>query len=196
MQINLKALKAINLFASKEETRYYLNGVNLRFEAGFIYMEATNGHYYSVIRHKIEETQDLPNVIVPRSLIEKIKLDRKWGDFAEYTLENDKVTIDYAGVTYREGRVDATYPDTKRIVPETVSGEIAQFNYDFSALFVKAGKMLGREIITIGHNGGSPALVDWLPEDFEGFGVLMPMRTSDALKASPAWSRYPKSNAA
>ena len=196
MQINLKALKAINMFSSKEETRYYLNGVNLRFEAGYIYMEATNGHYFALIRHKIEETQDLPNVIVPRSLIEKIKLDRKSGDFAEYTLENDKVTIDYAGVTYREGRVDAVYPDTKRIVPETISNDVAQFDADYPALFKKAAKLLGRETVTIGHNGQNPALVDWLPEDFEGFGVLMPMRTSDALKASPVWSRYPKSNAA
>ena len=199
MEINLKALKAVALFCSKEERRYYLRGVHIQFQSDCLIFEATNGHYLTMLRQKLNENLNhVPgNVIVPISLIDRIKLDKK-SCYAELTIENDKITITHMGASYSENRIDGVFPDTKRIAPETTSGEVAQFDAQYPALYKKAAKMFGQSEVSISHNGQSPALVHWLTADstIEAFGVLMPMRTSSPMQVSPSWARYAQSNAA
>lgn len=45
MLIDIRALKAVAVAASTEQTRYYLNGVCLQVAKGEATMVATNGHF-------------------------------------------------------------------------------------------------------------------------------------------------------
>jgi len=198
MQINLKALKTVAMFVSTDETRYYLKGVNIEAQPNGFVMTATNGHYLAICRHDYLDAETAPDwgpFIIPISLLERVKLGRH-SDIASIELAADglSVSINYMGVTYTEHRVDGTFPDARRVIPASVNGEAAQFNPSYVALFGKAKALItgkkAENAICICHNGGSPALVDFVPEGatFQGFGVLMPFRWSNPMKQPPAWA--------
>jgi len=199
MQINLKALKVAALFVSSDETRYYLKGVCVESRPDGFVFTATNGHYLTMVRHDyLDEngfslTMKWPHFIIPISLIDRIKL-QKVNDIADLDLNGDAISINYMGATYTENRVDGSFPDARRVVPNSVSGEVAQFNPAYIALYGKARSMVtgkrDNNMITVSHNGGSPALVNFMPdgEDFQGFGVLMPYRAAECLTAPPSWA--------
>ena len=193
MIINLKALKAVALFVSKDETRYYLKGVNVQFREDHIIMVATNGHYLTAMRQSLDEPLDSPiaDTIIPIELIDRIKLT-KHDDKAELYVDGHKVTITYMGATYVDGHIDATFPDWRRITPSSVSGEAAQYDASYAALYMKAARMFDKSAqIKIAHNGLSPALVTWLPVEsgLDAFGVLMPIRSNGALTVPPTWAQ-------
>lgn len=196
MQINLKALKTAALFVSSDETRYYLKGVNIESRADGFVFTATNGHYLAMVRHDYLDGQTMQAwapFIIPTSLIERVKLSRHC-DVADLDLNGDAISIHYMGVTYTENRVDGSFPDARRVVPASVSGETAQFDPAYINLFGKAKALItgkkSANLVTIAHNGGSPALVDFVPDDaeFQGFGVLMPYRAAETLSAPPSWA--------
>jgi len=192
MILNLKALKAVALFCSKEETRYYLKGVNLQFRHDHIIMTATNGHYLTMLRQKLDESLDSipPDTIVPIELIDRIKLS-KHSDVAELYIEAGCVTVTYQGVTYSDDAIKFSFPDTRRIIPSRVSNENAQFDAAYPALYQKAAKMFRKDAqIKIAHNGENAALVDWFKpcDGLQAFGVLMPMRARSFAKAPPEWA--------
>jgi len=196
MQINLKALKVAALFVSSDETRYYLKGVCVESRPDGFVFTATNGHYLTMVRHDYMDGQVMQSwapFIIPISLIERVKLSRHC-DVADLDLFDGEVTIRYMGASYTENRVDGSFPDARRVVPNSVSGEVAQFNPAYIALYGKARSMVtgkrDNNMITVSHNGGSPALVNFMPDDqdFQAFGVLMPCRTDKPMSAPPAWA--------
>ena len=155
-------------------------------------MVATNGHYLTALRQSLEEPLDseLPDTIVPVELIDRIKLDKKI-DMAELYIDGRRISITYMGATYQYGAIDFAFPDWRRVSPSSVSGEAAQFDAAYPALFLKAARMFAKDAqIRIGHNGLSPALVSWLPSEagLDAFGVLMPMRTKDHMTVPPMWA--------
>ena len=195
MMINLKALKAVALFCSKDETRYYLKGVNLQFRSDHVIMCATNGHMLSVIRQAFADPLDspIPDTIVPIELIDRIKLHKAL-DYAELYVDGRRVSITYMGATYQDGSIDGSFPDFRRVIPQNVSGEVAQFDPQYITIFAKAKAMLSgikTPLVPISHNGLGPALMDWCTCDdthISGFGVLMPHRQQVTLTAPPAWA--------
>jgi DNA polymerase III beta subunit, central domain len=197
--INIRALVAANIFAaSPKESRYYLQGVNVRRSGDeHMILEATDGHRLVALRYALEidaETDlvGFKSFVIPSSLISRIK-PHKIIDLGTIEVSNDmRITIHYVGTSYSESAIDCTYPDTRRVVPKTVDGIVAQFNPEYLASFIKAGKLFNskQKTITISHNGTGPALVNWVQdakETVDGFGIIMPIRTSEALTSSPHW---------
>ena len=70
-EIAIRHLLAVNIFASTEETRYYLNGVQVKREKNVLSMCATDGH--RLARIKSESKGADVEFIVPASLLKKIK---------------------------------------------------------------------------------------------------------------------------
>lgn len=67
--LNIRALRAVLVAVSTEETRYYLNGINLEFTPDGVTMAATDGHRMIVLRQPYGEhaaTGAHASVIVPR----------------------------------------------------------------------------------------------------------------------------------
>jgi len=196
VSINLNTLKSVAHAVGKEETRYYLMGVHLEAGKDGFTMVATNGHMLLCAFQPYGEhmPQDhMANVIIPAALIAKIKVKKRAHEWAELTIDGDNLTFDYMGETYGGKAIDGCFPDWRRVVPGTVSGEPAQFNGDYIATLQKAGQVFAdnaKSIPHIHHNGDSAALVTFGGDKF--FGVLMPVRSNDpmpdlswAMEASP-----------
>jgi DNA polymerase-3 subunit beta len=182
--LNIRALRAVLVAVSTEETRYYLNGINLEFTPDGVIMAATDGHRMIVLRQPYGEhaaTGAHASVIVPRDLVAKLKIKLRTLDETTLTIADDgKLTFEHAGEMFGGARVDGTFPDYRRVVPQDLDGKPAQYNPAYLADFAKARKELGGDRTTspvVRYNGGSPAVVDFAyGTDFQAIGVLMPIR--------------------
>ena len=185
--LNIRALRAVLVAVSTEETRYYLNGINLEFTPDGVVMAATDGHRMIVLRQPYGEhaaTAAHASVIVPRDLVAKLKVKLKTLDETSLTISDDgRLTFEHAGEMFGGSRVDGTFPDYRRVMPQDLDGKPAQYNPLYLADFAKARKELGGDRTTspvVRYNGESPAVVDFAYETgFDAFGVLMPLRTTD-----------------
>jgi len=185
--LNIRALRAVLVAVSTEETRYYLNGINLEFTPDGIVMAATDGHRMIVLRQPYGEhaaTAAHASVIVPRDLVAKLKIKHKTLDETTLTIGDDgKLTFEHAGESFGGSRIDGAFPDYRRVVPKELDGTPAQYNPAYLADFAKARKELGGDRTTspvVRYNGQSPAVVDFAYETgFDAFGVIMPLRTTD-----------------
>ena len=161
IELNIRLLKAVALAASTEQTRYYLNGVNLEFNADSVIMCATDG--------------------------KKLIAGKQKRIYTEQTKAGDSDGA--AGESVSGAEIDGTFPHARAVIPREIDGVAAQFQPDFLMTFVKAAAFCGVTTTpVVHHNGLSPALVSWLPDDSlagcQAFGVVMPMRMSDALPAA------------
>jgi len=198
--LNIRALRATLVAVSTEETRYYLNGINLEFTPDGVVMAATDGHRMIVLRQPYSEhapTGAHASVIVPRDLVAKLKINprMKTLDTTDLTIGDDgRLTFEHAGESYGGARVGGNFPDYRRVVPQDLTGETAQYDPIYLADFAKARKELGGDRTTspvVRYNGGSPAVVDFAyGTGFHAIGVLMPIRDrTDATYYS--WANAP-----
>ncbi len=113
---DIRAIKATAIAASNEETRYYLKGVCIEHTPDGPIFVATDGHRLIATTHKwaIPRADYFAHVIIPLSLIKRIKINRKI-DQATMTIEPKEkgafaISIYYAGATYIENAIDGTFP--------------------------------------------------------------------------------------
>jgi len=214
IELSAATVKSLLLCAAKDDIRYYLNGICLDLSTtGRVFFVSTDGHRMLVNNASMADVvgdapfRDLlePRFIIPRALLESVK-PRKSKILAGYTLTvirtADRPDPDRAGVTI-QGRVsfklegetvgladpiDGEYPDWRKILPNALSNELAQFDAGYLGDFGTIAALLAGDkkkafFATIGHNGKGPALIG-LPG--ENFGILMPTRL-DAPDSLPAW---------
>jgi len=182
--LNIRALRAMLIAVSTEETRYYLNGINLEFTPDGVTMCATDGHRMIILRQPYGEhaaTGAHASVIVPRDLVAKLKIKLKTLDETTLTIADDgRLTFEHAGESYGGSRIDGVFPDYRRVVPQELDGKPAQYDPIYLADFAKARKELGGDRTTspiVRYNGGSPAVVDFAyGTGFQAIGVIMPIR--------------------
>jgi DNA polymerase-3 subunit beta len=202
VSINLNALRVAAMFASNDAARYYLQGVHVMPRADGLQISATNGHYLTMLLQPYEDGESAPQwpnegIILPLTLLANLKSIKRV-EIGTLMFENGRAALVCGGISYAENVIDGSFPNVRAVIPREVSGEIAQFNPDYIAQFGKARALLtGKKhanLATISHNGGSPALVDYVPAGagFEGFGVLMPIRLNSEgralLTAPPSWA--------
>jgi hypothetical protein len=180
--LNVSFLKAALLFASDEETRYYLKGVHLLRRADHLRITATDGHRLFCAMQTLDEPGDNFDIILPRDGLKKaltglhrntdfLGLDLEWdGDRVKRAVLNDLAMAP----------IDGTFPTIERVVPDanSISGEVAAFNPLYLADIGKAAKILCGNVnaFHLGHNGTSPALVSFDPAAGAAFAVVMPYR--------------------
>jgi hypothetical protein len=188
VSINLNTLKAVAHAVSKEETRYYLQGVQLEAGKDGFTMVATNGHMLLCAFQPYGElapSDHMASIIIPASLIAKLKVKRNADAWAELTVNGLDLSFEYRGETFGGKAIEATYPAWRNVVPREVSGELAQFNPDILATIQAAACVFFEDkdkLINVQHNGGSPALVKCGYADNERFfGVAMPFRAAKSL---------------
>ena len=191
--INLRALKACALVASTEATRYYLQGVSLEVAPMHNIMVATNGHVLIAAKRASASNtvqtapEGTPPIIIPSTMIAQIKLTRRSPDTGELTIEKDRLTLEYDAGTLVGKAVDGTFPDWRRVVPASVSGEVGHYNPAYLALLGKAYALLTDsdcKALSIGHNGEACALVD-LGEN--NIGAIAPCRSPPPPTERPDW---------
>jgi len=203
--LSIRALRAVLVAVSSEETRYYLNGINLEFTPDGVIMAATDGHRMIVLRQPYGEhgaTAAHASVIVPRDLVAKLKVNKRDGDaMTTLTIADDgRLTFEHWGESFGGSRIDGSFPGYRRIVPQDLNGVAAQYNPQYLADFAKARVELGAEPTKKGgaspvvrYNGESPAVVDFAyGTSFQAIGVIMPLRVPTTMVATPhTWASAP-----
>lgn len=193
-------IRAVLRFAAKNDIRYCLNGINVECHRTVAYLVATNGHFLGICR--VERDSDdcgTGSFILPREVLEKIKPTGKWAaDLVTVTVEGDHFTIAdaIAGTETRGAVVDGTFPDWRRVVPDKVSGESAQYSAEYLAAMAKAAGDLGYKGAgngyAIGQNGQASAIVEFQSSP-HFLGVIMPIR-DEAPTIPHHWVREDSAN--
>lgn len=180
--------------APKKDVRYYLNDINVELDGHDATLVATNGHMLAAVKCElVSENENYQNIIIPCSALDILKLKPRKKlviDASTYPT----LTFDYNGTGLRCNAVDAKYPDWRRVIPKTVSGEAAMYNSDYIAAMAGALMLIsGRKKVaemTVLMNGSGPALIT-SPAAQNFVGVLMPMWQSEdscVITEAPAWA--------
>lgn len=190
-------------FISKEETRYYLCGVNIRATKSGAWVCATNGRILLLV--------NVPDAIVPpngdiiisadRKLIAACKAKTYHHDLQNWiAVKGSDVSVILGGDIFsHEGLVQATFPNMliegsfpnyTRVIPDPQKwqpGEMGKtdgFNAAYLAAFAGLKKDGAIQIIAGDSGGGIYAVTHSLRPDC--LGVIMPIRC-DAESTAPEW---------
>lgn len=172
--IETSTLKALLLFAAKNDTRHWLNGVYFETRASGTYAVATNGYCLAVAR--IDKTQGLEpcSVLVHRDHIEAILKTNKYSLMID-AMPDNQVKLTGAGGAVTVPVLDGKFPDWRRLTVAPQTGERAYFNPDYLALVNKAGQIIRKQKLPyiVQQNGAS---VGYCNLDDKVHVYVMPMR--------------------
>jgi len=186
MQITIKqsTIKAVAHAMAKNDIRYYLNGMLVHTNGHDTRLVATDGHRMNVAIVERAMLVEAPQkYIIPASLVStickcKAPRDNKKPDVT-LTFHDGKVAAALPDGTEAVAKlVDGKYPDYDRVIPKTLSGEVAQYNpeYVFSAYKACADYLdVKNHQIALSPNGSGPAAMAC-----GGFvALILPWRTDD-----------------
>jgi hypothetical protein len=187
--IPANAIRAVELFAGKDDSRYYLNGIYVRaLDRDTLQLVGTNGHIMGQYRHTRDPVADEPyqpdeNYILPRELTTGMRLD-KHVHCVQVTAHVEKWTVDYIG-SQRSGKpIDAKYPDIGRIWPTSLTIAAAHFDFSLFAQIQSACRLLNVRGPVLYQNGMNSSFFTVGPQFA---GIIMPWR-QDATSI-PDWCK-------
>ena len=190
--VSINALRAARSHAADKELRYYLLGVHFDLEAGR--MVATDGHRAFICAGPVVPgagTFIMPNTLIDSAL--KAVGKRPLYDTVEVSYADNTIQVKTANGIFSAPAVDGTFPDWRRIVPQSVSGELAQFNPQYladarEALATYQGFKTDKTAFHVAHNGTSPCVCTSNCDD--ALVIVMPMRDMGAVDAASraAWA--------
>lgn len=140
MEIKIKqsTIKAVSFAMAKKDIRYYLCGMLLQHNGEETRLVATDGHRLNmaIIEHPNALTCDLIEVIIPDTLVNQITKAKapRHDKVKKITLTIDGSKI---AATMPDGTqsialaLNGKFPDYQRVIPDSFSREIAQFNPDY-----------------------------------------------------------------
>lgn len=178
-------LRAISLLAASGDIRYHLESVYIEATPTETRVTATCGRCLGTINHETANggiPDEGVRLIVPAAAIKAIP-KRPIRDALTLFIEpvseaRWSITWGDAGVLFRP--IEAKYPEWRKVIPESTSGNVAQFNPALIMKFSKVQKALhgaaaDRHFPRVNHNGSEGALItfDLVPKFT---GVIMPIR--------------------
>ncbi|MCZ4270745.1 DNA polymerase III subunit beta [Maritalea porphyrae] len=121
-QTLFQAIQRVKGAISTDETRYYLNGVYMHHEDGFLKFAATDGHRLYVQQYA-QNAQDMPGVIISSDTIKMLEKILK-GQTCPISIDvsENRLVVRVGDVTIRSKLVEGTFPDYHRVKP----------NFDYS----------------------------------------------------------------
>lgn len=209
MHVNLRIaqLKAAALIAAKDDIRAYLCGVAITPRETDAIITATDGKAMIVMRSPNPGGNSCPTnlnapIIIPRAVVDGIKpLGKNITDVVltgPDALQDDselRLSPTATGdVVFRV--VEGKFPDWTRVIPETTSGETAQFD---PALMARVHKALNvaRGSVTVPHvyHNGEKGTAVVSTGDPDLLVVIMPYNTGRTFEDKPEipdWLDLPK----
>lgn len=196
--VDLNILQAVSIFASTEETRYYLNGVLVEIEPASVTYVATDGHRLFAYRGLQLDNPDntlLGSFIIPTAECKPFKRGKHSDPKATLSTAGEKsLRFDYEGQGKIFKPIDGSFPNWRLVssgaTPEP-SGEILKFNWNYIASFHKAGEMIGIGIPSLLPGGNGPAIIHF-DCGHQVFGLVMPTRAPNMpTKVIPDWIAIP-----
>ncbi|CTQ45689.1 DNA polymerase III subunit beta [Roseibium aggregatum] len=122
----IPALKMVAFAMSDDAARHYLNGVHIDFEDGKANLVATDGHR---LARKVIEVDGVPGkaYTLPRPAVDF--LSKYANGEVTVSLSANKITVGFLGGVYTSNLIDGTFPDYRRVIPETTK-EVAEIDKD------------------------------------------------------------------
>lgn len=185
MQFTVKTseLKALLITSAKKDIRTYLNGVYFESTDRGIVAVSTDGHRLLALQVLNDEGwQDL-SVIIPREAIEKAVKTKAVSVIV--TLDADRFTLDDGTQSIGGLVCDGRFPEWRRVIPDTTSGEVSSFNNDYLADFDKIARLLCGGNCYVNQNGNNCALVRFATD--QAVGAVMPLRKQEHENKPPAF---------
>jgi DNA polymerase-3 subunit beta len=111
-------LKKCSYAASRDESRYVLNGVLLSFKNGKLTIVATDGRRLALVENEVEFPSEAEcDVILPAKAV--AELEQILGDEGELKISaKDKQAIfEFKDVMVASKLIDGTYPNYKQVIP-------------------------------------------------------------------------------
>jgi len=192
-QIDFDILKGLNVLSGKKDIRYYLNGVYVEITPNGAYFVATDGHKMGIWHESEITAPETIQHVIPSTLIDQVsKVITKPINLVEIDLQ-PMIEFNYLNNVFKAPAIDGKYPDFRRVIPETLSHEIAQFDPEFLSQFYKCASILNgvkKPDVAIGHNGTGGAIVDIQNGKF--LGVVMPYKSKAGFTEykKPLWVDY------
>ena len=202
--IDRKAFKAVALFKAVQDFRYYLNGIFVEFNPMETRLVATDGHTLACHRADAkEDNEGKAGFIIP---LDSIKQILSWKAPSKYLPDVFTVTLpdgfdgsqelraDFHGNVAVFKAVDGTFPNYRKVIPDTASGEITHLNPNYLARcdeavsIIKDNKKTTAHV-SIAHNGPNNAVIvayDGIPDLCM---VVMPMRMTAPDVAAYQWAK-------
>jgi len=119
-------LKKTSYAASKDETRYVLNGVLLSFKNGKLTMVATDGRRLALTEQEVEFPAEAEvEVILPTKAV--VELEQILGDEGELKIstKEKQIVFQFKDVMLASKLVDGTYPNYRQVIPAQSEERIA-----------------------------------------------------------------------
>lgn len=191
--INLRVLAALVPFASKDEVRYYLNGVCVEIDERGVTYAATDGRVFVAYRDDLPPDADsnrlLGTFIIPTPHCKPFKVGKEDSGLAKM-FGAARLTLAYNFVDMTFAPIDGVFPDWRKMIPkEPPSGEIGQFNPTFLGELAKFSKALDLGLPVIAHNGAERPARVWFPVHPHVVVVIMPFRAAGvADMQTPHWA--------
>ncbi len=188
--VNLRLLAAMTCFASKDESRYYLNGVLVEFDATGATYIATDGIRMLAYRDERDDGNRLiGNFIVPTSICRSFKIKKDESDYGKAFVDGPRLVIARGYTDIHFVPIDGQFPDWRRIIPQlAASGTTAQFDPLLLADFRKFGMAVDLPLPFVAHNGDGPSFI-WYPGARHVVGIIVPVKNLDELsRAPPEWT--------
>lgn len=190
-EINLRVLKAICEFASKDKDRRALNGVCVEFEERTTTYVATDGTRLVCLRE--ETTQDnclLGAFTIPTHHCKAFKLEKEdTGLTTIFAADEVRLTVVHGTVDLTFAPIDSDFPNWRKASPRSIpSGVLAQYGFKPLDSFRKLSEALELPSPFLAPNGDGPAFV-WFAGTEQVFGLIMPYRTTDQMQRhAPSWA--------
>lgn len=200
LELDFNILKALNVLSAKKDVRYYLQGVYCEFSPQGAFIVSTDGHKLGLYHAPNLPQPETVSFIIPRELIDQFaKVVDKKNTTVNLKYENHNITLSQGSLEFKKPEVEGKYPDWRRIIPDSVTNEPANFHSDYLCQFTKCVSILRKTPVDktyfeIGYNGNNASII--LCEGSNFLGVIMPYKTrlSAHEYKKPLWVNYPQFN--
>ena len=186
-------LKALLLFAAKEDVRYYLKAVHIEAWGDQARLVTSDGHRLAVAKQILPEQVGRTSVLVPREAIEAaIKAcPRGVNNVVIEVADADKpagrdIVLSSGGIRQTVKEVDGRFTDWRRVMPAKTTGEKAHYQPEYLLDARKAYKLVsGSDHAPVLHHNGPDCGVFYLADWF--IAVVMPLRQTDKPSTMASW---------
>ena len=186
-ELPIAELKAVALFAGKQDIRSYLNGVLITSDHGKVVAVATDGHRLTAFKSEVDYSG--PEFIVPVENVTALKATQRIRCVeVTYDAETRMVKLVTGETAQICQAIDAQYLYWRRAIPalEQLSGKLADncgFNAVYLSDYAKLRKLLGHSSTSIAIKPNESSAARISIDDSRFVCVLMPMRDS----FRPSW---------
>ena len=134
-------LNMVHFAMAQQDIRYYLNGMLLVFEPGFVRSVATDGHRMAHCAAVVEGVAERQDVIVPRkTVLEMLRLLNDSDDAVNIDVAPGQIRFRFGDVELVSKLVEGKFPDFIRVIPKDytqqfeVSREVLQGSLQRAAI--------------------------------------------------------------